>query len=180
MLFAGNFSVAFSQTYPARQIRLIVPFPAGGGTDIVARILSQKLAESFGSIVIVDNRVGANGIIGTGVVAKAPPDGYTIGMATPGPITVGKSLYQSLPYDPERDLAPVINANESANLLSVHPSLPVRSVKALVALAQPQPDRLKAGCSSAGSIQHLLTEMFNHAAGFKLHGLIYKDAAAHA
>src|SRR5438067_1295721 len=135
VLLSACVNPAFSQAYPAKPIRLIVPYPPGGGTDLAARFIGQKLSEAFGRTVIVDNRAGANGLIGIEAVAKAAADGYTIGMATPGPITIAKSLYHNLAYDPERDLVPVILANASPNVLAVHPSVPARSVKELVALA---------------------------------------------
>ena len=113
--FVGAVSPAIAQTFPTRTIRIVVPYPPGGGTDLAARLIAQKLTESLGRSVIVENRAGANGNIGTDAMAKAAPDGYTIGMATPGPVTAGKSLYPNLPYDPERDLAPVILVNASPN-----------------------------------------------------------------
>ncbi len=175
ILLAGYAAPAHSQGYPAKQIRVIVPYPPGGGTDLAARLIGQKLTESLGRTVIVDNRAGANGLIGTDAMAKAAPDGYTLGMATPGPITAGRSLYPHLPYDPERDLAPVILVNASPNVLAVHPSVPARSVKELIALAQARP--LRAGVSTIASIQHLLAEMLNRAAGVKMDIITYKGGA---
>ena len=104
---------AFAEDYPVKPIKLIVPYPAGGGTDIAARWLGQKLSEALHQQIIVDNRAGANGNLGTYAIAKSAPDGYLIGMATPGPVTVGRSLYPDLPYDPQKDLAPIVLANES-------------------------------------------------------------------
>src|SRR5688500_2600256 len=117
---AQTSSTSSGQAYPAKQVRIIVPYPAGGGTDLVARFIAQKLGDTFGRPVIVDNRAGANGLIGTEAMAKAAPDGYTLGMATPGPVTVAKSLYPTLGYDPERDFAAIILANASPNVLAVH------------------------------------------------------------
>jgi len=154
---------------------MIVTYPPGGGTDLAARLISQKLTESLGRTVIVENRAGANGNIGTDAIAKAAPDGYTIGMATPGPVTAGKSLYANLPYDPERDLAPVILVNASPNVLAVHPSVPARSVKELVALAKARP--LHVAASTIASVQHLLAAMFNHAIGVNLEIITYKGGA---
>lgn len=165
---------AGAQSYPAKPIRVIVPYPPGGGTDLVARYIGQKLTESLGRPVVVENRAGASGVVGTDAMAKSAPDGYTIGMATPGPVTVGRSLYPNLPYDPERDLAPVILANASPNVLAAHPSVPARSVKELVALAKHR--RLNAGITVA-SIQHLLTEMLNDTARIKLQTVAYKGGA---
>jgi tripartite-type tricarboxylate transporter receptor subunit TctC len=171
-LAAGS---AGAQPYPAKPIRLIVTYPAGGGTDLAARIVAQKLTQSLGRSVIVENRAGANGNIGTDAIAKAPADGYTIGMATPGPVTIGKTLYASLPYDPERDLAPVILVNASPNVLAVHPSVTARSVKELVALARRHPMHM--GASTVASVQHLLAETFNRAAGIRMEIITYKGGA---
>ena len=166
-----------AQSYPVKPIRIIVPYPPGGGTDIVARLMAQKLTESLGRTVIVENRVGAFGIVGTEAVAKAAPDGYTLGMATPSPITIGKTLFPKLPYDPERDLAPVILVNESASVLVAHPSLPVHSLEELVALAKRRPGALNIAINNIASVHHLLTEMFNHEAGIKMTNVTYKGGA---
>jgi tripartite-type tricarboxylate transporter receptor subunit TctC len=175
IVLAGGINVAFSQAYPVKPIRMIVPYPPGGGTDTAARLIGQKLAESYGRSIIVENRPGANGNTGTDAMAKAAPDGYTLGLATPGPVTAGKSLYPNLPYNPERDLMPVILVNASPNVLAVHPSVPAHSVKELVALAKARP--IHAGVSTIASIQHLLAEMLNHAAGIKMEIIAYKGGA---
>ena len=173
--FVGAVSPAIAQTFPTRTIRIVVPYPPGGGTDLAARLIAQKLTESLGRSVIVENRAGANGNIGTDAMAKAAPDGYTIGMATPVPVTAGKSLYPNLPYDPERDLAPVILVNASPNVLAVHPSVPARSVKELIALAKN--GKLHIAASTIASVQHLLAEMLNHAAGVRMQVITYKGGA---
>ena len=172
---AQSASTGSGQAYPAKTIRVIVPYPPGGGTDLAARLISQKLGESFGRIVIVESRAGANGNIGTDAMAKAAPDGYTLGMATPGPVTAGKTLYPNLPYDPQRDLAPVILVNASPNVLAVHPSVPARSVKELIALAKG--GKMHVGASTIASVQHLLAEMLNHAAGVRMEVITYKGGA---
>ena len=166
---------ALSQPYPAKPIRVIVPYPPGGGTDTAARLVGQKIAASLGRAVIVENRPGANGNIGTDAAAKAAPDGYTLGMATPGPVTAGKTLYPNLPYDPERDLLPVILVNASPNVLATHPSVPARTAKELVALAKARP--LHVGVSAIASVQHLLAAMFNHATGTRMQIVPYKGGA---
>ena len=166
---------AFAQPYPSKTIRIIVPYPPGGGTDTAARLIGQKMSASLGRNVIIENRAGANGNIGTDAVAKAANDGYTLGMATPGPVTIGKTLYANLPYDPERDLQPVILVNASPNVLAVHPSVPARSVRDFIALAKAK--RMHVGVSTIASVQHLLGEMFNHAAGIKLEIIAYKGGA---
>jgi tripartite-type tricarboxylate transporter receptor subunit TctC len=175
MLFVLGASHACAQVYPAKPIRVIVPYPPGGGTDTAARLVGQKLAAGLGRAVIVENRPGANGNIGTDAAAKAAPDGYTLGMATPGPVTAGKTLYPSLPYDPERDLAPVILVNASPNVLATHPSVPARTVKELIGLARSK--ALHTGVSTVASVQHLLAEMFNHATGVKMLIVPYKGGA---
>ena len=174
-LLAACSGLAYSQGYPAKPIRIIVPYPPGGGTDTAARLIGQKLTESLGRTVIVENRAGANGLIGTEAMAKGAPDGYTVGMATPGPVTVGRSLYPNLAYDPERDLTPVILVNASPNVLAIHPSVPARTVKELIALAKARP--LRTGVSTIASIQHLLAEMLNRAAGVKMEIITYKGGA---
>ena len=172
---AQSASTGPGQAYPAKTIRVIVPYPPGGGTDLAARLISQKLGESFGRIVIVESRAGANGNIGTDAMAKAAPDGYTLGMATPGPVTAGKTLYPNMPYDPERDLVPVILVNASPNVLAVHPSVPARSVKELIALAKS--GKLHVAASTIASVQHLLAEMLNHATGVRMEVITYKGGA---
>src|SRR5437867_4883509 len=127
---------AASQEYPTRPVRMIVGFAAGGGTDTTARPIAQKLSELFGQQVIVDNRPGAAGNIATDIVAKASPDGYTILMGTIAALAINPSLYTNLPFDPERDLAPVTQAVDATNILSLHPSVPAGSVKELIALAK--------------------------------------------
>jgi len=165
---------AAGQAYPAKPIRLIVPYPAGGGTDIAARWIGQKLGEQLGQSVIIDNRPGANGNIGTDLIAKAAPDGYTIGMATPGPVTVGRSLYRNLPYDPQKDLAPIILANDSPIVLVVNPGVPAKSMQELVALAKAKPGKLTAALVSTGSVPHLLTELLKNEAAIDILEVPYK------
>jgi tripartite-type tricarboxylate transporter receptor subunit TctC len=177
ILLVGCVNTAFSQAYPTKAIRLIVPYPPAGGTDLAARLIGQKLTERFGQTVIVDNRAGANGNIGTDAIAKAAADGYTVGMATPGPVTVGRSLYPSLPYDPARDLLPIILVNESPILLLVHPAVPARSVKELVALAKARPGKLTAALVSLGSVPHLATEMLKASARIDITNVPYKGGA---
>jgi tripartite-type tricarboxylate transporter receptor subunit TctC len=165
---------AFAETYPVKPIKLIVPYPAGGGTDIAARWIGQKLGEVLHQQIVVDNRAGANGNLGTNAIAKADPDGYLIGMATPGPVTVGRSLYPDLPYDPQKDLIPIVIANESPIVLVVNPSLPAKSLQDLIGLAKAKPGVLTAALVSTGSVPHLLTEMLKAAAGITLLNVPYK------
>ncbi len=174
LLWLAASNPAFAQGYPAKPIRMIVPYPAGGGTDIAARWICQKLSERLDQQVFVDNRAGANGNLGTQSIARAAPDGYVIGMATPGPVTVGRSLYRDLPYDPQKDLVPVILANESPIVLVSNPSLPAQSLKDLIAFAKAKPGKLSAALVSTGSVPHLLTEMLKNAAGIDLLDVPYK------
>src|SRR2546422_7687263 len=146
LLAAAAHSAA--QDYPAKPVRMIVGFAAGGGTDTTARPIAHKLSELFGQQVIVDNRPGAAGNIATDIVAKANPDGYTILMGTIAALAINPSLYQNLPFDPERDLAPVTQAVDSTNILSLHPSVPANSVKELIALAKSK--SLNYGSSGGG------------------------------
>ena len=168
---------AVAQDYPSRPIRLVVPYPAGGGTDIAGRWIADKLSSQFNEKVFVDNRAGANGNLGTDFISKAAPDGYVIGMATPGPVTVGRSLYADLPYDPKKDLAPIILANESPIVLVVNSKSPVKSLKELVATAKSGSGKLSAALVSTGSVPHLVTEMLKLSAGVDILDVPYKGGA---
>lgn len=172
-------AAAWAQTspaYPAKPIRLIVPFTAGGPTDILARIIGQKLNETFGPQVIVDNRPGANGNIGTELVAKSPPDGYTLLLASAGILTVNPSLRSRLPFDVTRDLAPVTLATSITNVLVVHPALPVKSVKDFIRLAQSRPGQLSYASAGTGSASHLAMELFKSTARVDILHVPYKGA----
>lgn len=173
-ILAGS---SFAQSYPVRPIRLIVPYPPGGGTDIAARWIAQKLGERLGQPVVVENKSGAGGNIGTDAIAKARPDGYTIGMATPGPMTVSPSLDSQLPYDPRKDLEPIILANESPIVLVTSPKLPVKTLNDVVALAKAKPGRVTAALVSIGSVPHLLTELFASSNGIALLDVPYKGGS---
>lgn len=162
-----------AKDYPNRPIRLVVPSSPGGGTDIIARQLSVKLTERWGQQVIVDNRPGAGQMIGISLVAKSPPDGYTLVM-TATPLAVNTVLYKKVPYDPIRDFAPVTQVAAMPNLLVMHPTLPVRNVKQMIALARSRPGELAYASSGIGTGPHLSMELFNHMAGIKLEHVPYK------
>lgn len=166
---------AAQDTYPSRPIRMVVPFPAGGPTDIVARPLAQKLSESLGQQVIVDNRGGAGGTIGADVTAKAPADGYTLLMGTVGTQAINASLYKKLPYDPARDFAAVSLVAAAPVVLVAHPSVHAKSVKELIALAKTT--RLAFGSAGSGSPGHLAGVMFAESAGIELLHVGYKGSA---
>jgi len=151
-----------------------VPYPPGGGNDIFARALAQPLNESIGQPVIVENRPGAGGTIGTAAVAKAAPDGYMVLMGSSGALAVAPSLMSRVPYDPLRDLAPVTMVATVPNILAVHPSIPARSVKELIALAKARPSELTFGSSGTGGSGHLAGEMFNVMAGTKMVHVPYR------
>jgi len=168
--------LACAQVYPAKPVRIIVSYPAGGANDIVARSVGQKFSELFGAGFPIDNRSGAGGTIGADVAAKAPPDGYTLLMAA-GAHTLAPSLYSKLPYDIARDFAPISISAKSAYLLVAHPSVPVNSVKELIALARAKPGVLNYASSGVGAPPHLSGEMFNSLANVKLTHVAYKGDA---
>lgn len=160
--------------YPGKAIRLIVPFPPGGSTDLMGRVLGAKLGETFGQQVIVENRPGASGMIGNELVARAAPDGHMLTMGTIGAMSVNQSLFKSVPYDATRDFAPITLTGNVENLLVVHPSVPVRSVTDLIALAAGKPGMLIFASSGTGNAPHLAGELFNQLAKVKMVHLPYK------
>jgi tripartite-type tricarboxylate transporter receptor subunit TctC len=160
--------------YPAKAIRLIVPFPPGGSTDLMGRVLGAKLGETFNQQVIVENRPGASGMIGNELVARATPDGHMLTMGTIGAMSVNQSLFKSVPYDSTRDFAPVTLTGNVENLLVVHPSVPVQSVKDLITLAAGKPGMLIFASSGIGNAPHLAGELFNQLAKVKMVHLPYK------
>jgi tripartite-type tricarboxylate transporter receptor subunit TctC len=173
--FAGA-GVCTAQSYPNRPIRFLVGFPPGGTSDILARTIGQKLGEAVGQQVVIENRPGAGGNIGAEAAAKAAPDGYTIFMSTTSQ-AISASLYRKLNYDLVRDFAPVIQAVNYTNLLVVHPSLPVKSVKELIALAKARPGELNYGTAGNGTPPHMTGELFNTYTGVKLQHVPYKGGA---
>jgi tripartite-type tricarboxylate transporter receptor subunit TctC len=168
---------AWAQTWPAKPIRWISPFAPGGGADFTSRALAQKLGPALGQQVLIDNRGGAGGMVGVDLAAKSAPDGYTLVLGTIGPIAINPSLYAKMPYNPARDLAPISQAAVAINVLVVHPSLPVRSVKELIALAKARPGELNYGSSGPGAADHLAGELFNNLAGVKIVHVPYKGGA---
>ena len=158
LTLAQAFPAAGAQAYPARPIRFIVPFPPGGGNDIVGRIVAQRLNEALGVAVVVDNRGGAGGTIGTDILSKAPPDGHTL-LVNNISLAVNATLYEKLPYDTLRDLAPVTLLGRQPNVLVVHPSVPAATMKELIALARAKPGRTVYGTGGVGTAGHLATEL---------------------
>jgi tripartite-type tricarboxylate transporter receptor subunit TctC len=174
--FLLGIGTAEAQTYPVKPIRFIVPFAPGGGTDLVARMLAQRLPEALGQAVVVDNRGGAGGIIGAELAARAPADGYTLMLGSPGPLTINPNLSAKLPYDSLRDFAPVTLATISPFVLVLHPSVPAASVKDLVALARAKPGQLNYGSSGNGAVNHFSAEQFKALAGVNLVHVPYKGS----
>jgi tripartite-type tricarboxylate transporter receptor subunit TctC len=164
---------AHAQEYPARPIRLILGFAPGGSTDLVARVVAQKMAESWGQQVVVDNRPGANGMIGADIVAKANPDGYSLLLSSIGPMAINASLYK-MPYDIVKEFAPVTYTGNVTNLLVVHPSVAVNNVKELIALAKAQPGKLTFGSSGTGGAPHMAVELFKILAHVNVVHIPYK------
>jgi len=169
-------AIAQEPGYPARAVRMVVPFPAGGGTDVIGRLLAQRLTSSLKQQVIVDNRSGAAGRIGAEYVAKSAPDGYTLLMATTTVIITAQALFPKLPYDSLKDFAPVSPVSTGTYVLVVHPSVPARSVKQLIALAKARPSQLNFASSGPGDTNHLSGELFQLEAGVRLVHVPYKGA----
>jgi tripartite-type tricarboxylate transporter receptor subunit TctC len=175
MLAAASFASA--QIYPAKPVRIVAPFPPGGGLDLVARALGQRLSAVFGQSIIIDNRSGADGMIGTEQVAKAPPDGYTLLISSTGPMVINPALNLKMPYDTVKDFAPVTLVVVQPLCLVVHPALPVKSVKELVALAKAKPGQLNYGSGGIGNGAHLAGELFKLATSTDIVHVPYKGAA---
>ena len=169
-------AAAFAQGYPSKPVRMIVGFPPGGGTDIVARVISQRISEWWGQAVAVENRPGATGTIGADVVAKSAPDGYTLLMGHVNSHAIAPNLFKKMPYDPIKDFAAVAYVGYVPNVLAVHPSIPVRSMKELIALAKSKPGVLNYASSGNGSTQHLAGEMFKQLTGTDIVHVPYKGS----
>jgi tripartite-type tricarboxylate transporter receptor subunit TctC len=162
-----------AQSYPTRPIRLIAASAPGGTSDILARLLAQHLTVDLGQQVVVDNRAGASGIIGTDLVAKATPDGYTLLLIQPS-LTINPHIFAKMPYDAVRDFAPISLVVDVPQIVSVHPSVPAKSIKDLIALAKADPGKITNGSPGAGTHPHLTSERFQQAAGIKLQQVVYK------
>jgi tripartite-type tricarboxylate transporter receptor subunit TctC len=170
-------AATFAQTYPSKPIRIIVPFPAGGGVDYIGRIVGKGLSERLGQKVVIDNRPGANAILGLEVLKAAPPDGYTIAAASAGPLAVNPFIYAKLPHDTLKDFTQIANMVNFPLLLVTHPSLPVKSVKELIALARARPADVTYSSPGSGNSSHLAGELFNSMAKVKILHIPYKGMA---
>jgi tripartite-type tricarboxylate transporter receptor subunit TctC len=176
LVFALSSLPVVAQQYPAKPIRMVVGFAPGGGTDLVARIIGQKMTESWGQPVLVDNRAGATGTIGADLVAKAPSDGHTLLMGHVNSHGIAPNLFKKLPYDAERDFSMVAYVGYVPNVLVIHPSVPAQNVKELIAIAKSKPGTLNYASSGVGSTQHLAGELFTLLAGVKIVHVPYKGS----
>jgi tripartite-type tricarboxylate transporter receptor subunit TctC len=174
IFLASIAGTAYAQSYPAKTVRVIAPFPPGGGTDLFARTLAQKLSGVFGQQFIVDNRSGAGGSIGSELAARAAPDGYTLLVTSSSTISINPHLVRKPPYDPLRDFSPVINIASAPNVLVTHPSLPVRSVADFINLAKKQPGAINYASNGPGTLSHLTGELFKRQTGINLVHIPYK------
>jgi len=174
LILAGG-PAAYAQGYPAKAVRVVVPYAPGGGSDVISRILAQRMSELLGRQFVIDNRAGANGIIGTEMVVQAPADGYTL-LYVSSPHAVNPSMYRKLPYDTLKDLTPVSEVAIASLVLVVHPSLPVRSVGELVMLAKARPGQIDYASGGSGGSPHLATELFKKMARINLNHVPYRGA----
>ncbi len=165
---------AWGQAYPAKPIRLIVPFPPGGAVDFYARVVQQPLSEALGQQVVIENKAGASGMVGIDAVAKAAPDGYTIGLGNIASLAINAGIYDRMPYDPAKDLAPITHTVDVNYVLVVHPSVPATTVAELIAYAKANPGKLSYGSAGSGSLPHLATESFKAATGTDIVHVPYK------
>jgi tripartite-type tricarboxylate transporter receptor subunit TctC len=169
---------AVAQTWPAaRPVTMVVPFPPGPALDLVARLVGGKISDALGQTVVVENRSGANGTIGSSLVARATPDGYTLLAATAGTHVTAVHLMKHLPYDPLKDFAPIVAAVEPVTCLAVHSAVPVDTVEELIAYARSHPDELSYGSSGLGSVFHMMGELFNQTAGVRIKHVPYRGVA---
>jgi tripartite-type tricarboxylate transporter receptor subunit TctC len=168
---------AHAQSYPTKPIRFIVPFAPGGGSDIIARVLAPHMSERLGQQMIIDNRPGAGTIIGAEIAAKAPPDGYALFLGITGTMAINPSMYRKLPYDPVRDFAAVALVGTGPNVLVVHPALPAKSIRELIAIAKAHPGKLSYASAGTGGAPHLAGELFKSMAGIDMVHIPYKGAA---
>lgn len=168
--------LASGQTFPAKPVRLIVPYPPGGIYDVLGRMIGEKLAPALGQQIIIDNRGGAGGVIGTDMAAKAPPDGHTIVLGGVATFAIAPTLYAKLPYDPAKDFAPITIVGSAKHLLTLHPSVPAHSVKQLIALARAKPGLLTFGSGGNGTLTHLAGALFGSMTGVKMVHIPYKGS----
>ena len=168
---------ALAADYPTKSIKLVVPYAPGGGADSVARIVAKKVSENIGQAIVIENKGGAGSIVGTDIVAKAEPDGYTLLLGQSGPISINPAVYKSLPYDPVKDFAPVTMTTAYPYILVVNSELPAKSLQEFVALAKSKPGAMNYGSTGVGAANHLVAELFNSKAGLKMTHVPYRGTA---
>lgn len=169
-------AAAAAQGYPAKPVRIIVPFPAAGGTDLMARTIAEKIGAALGQQFLVDNRSGAGGTLGSDLVAKSAPDGYTLLVSSSSPLAIGPNLMKKPPYDPLRSFSPIIIISSAPNVLVVHPVVPAKNVKELITLARQRPGQLNYASNGAGTLSHLTGELFSQRTGIKMVHVPYRGA----
>jgi tripartite-type tricarboxylate transporter receptor subunit TctC len=167
-------ALAAAQAWPSKAVRLVVPFPAGGATDVVSRLLAQKLSEAWGQAIVVENRAGAGGNIGADVVAKSPPDGYTLFMTSGSIVTANPYMYKTMTYDPAKDLVSITLVATGPQVIAVYPGLPVKDLRELIAYAKANPKRINMGSAGVGTQTHLAADNFAYAAGIDFTHVPYK------
>jgi tripartite-type tricarboxylate transporter receptor subunit TctC len=168
---------ALAADYPGKAIKLVVPYAPGGGADSVARIVAKKVSENIGQAIVIENKGGAGSIVGTEIVAKAEPDGYTLLLGQSGPISINPAVYKTLPYDPVKDFAPVTMTTAYPYILVVNSELPAKSLQEFVALAKSKPGAMNYGSTGVGAANHLVAELFNSKAGLKMTHVPYRGTA---
>jgi tripartite-type tricarboxylate transporter receptor subunit TctC len=171
-------AIAAAQAWPAKPVKIVVPFAAGGATDVVARLLAQKLTEAWGQTVLVENRAGAGGNIGADVVAKSPPDGYTLLMTSGSIVTANPYIYKSMPFDAARDLMPITNVATGPQVIVVNPNVPARDLRELIGMAKASPGKVNFGSAGVGTQTHLAAENFLYSAGVDMTHVPYKGESA--
>ena len=176
MLLTASASAYAQAPYPSKAIRMIVGFPPGGSNDIVARIIAPKLTQILGAQVVVENRTGANATIGTDFVAKSPPDGYTLVLGSASPLVISPFTFSNIPYDTLRDFVPITTVGSTPEMMAIHPSLPARNLKEVIALARSQPGKLNFASSGNGGLPHLATELFKKLGRVNVVHVPYKGA----
>jgi tripartite-type tricarboxylate transporter receptor subunit TctC len=171
-------AIAFAQAWPSKPVKIVVPFAAGGATDVVARLLAQKLTESWGQTVVVENRAGAGGNIGADVVAKSPADGYTLLMTSGSIVTANPYIYKTMPFDAARDLMPITNVATGPQVIVVNPNVPAKDLRELIGLAKASPGKVNFGSAGVGTQTHLAAENFLYSAGVDMTHVPYKGESA--
>jgi tripartite-type tricarboxylate transporter receptor subunit TctC len=170
----GNLEASRAQTYPNRTVTLVIPFPPGGSTSIVGRVIADKMSQLLGQSIVVDNRGGAGGTVGTKAVAKSGPDGYTLLLGYTGTLAIGPSLYRNVGYDPREDFAPIGKIGCAPSSLVVHPSFTAKTVAELIAYAKANPGKINFGSAGVGTVGHITGEYFAHATGIQIVHIPYK------